>query len=115
MNGNKHQLLAAFDNGSWKVGKELLNFFAVFEPEPLATQLFIKKTYTRYQALLYLCQIKPVLKHCKLSKHYDQDGTLTGFKNRVTSFKYKMDQFLLGTTQYVFMVSQVVQSILGAS
>ena len=29
--------------------------------------------YTRYQVLFYLWWIRPVPKHCKVSKHYDQD------------------------------------------
>ena len=29
--------------------------------------------YTKYQVLLYLQQVEPVLKRCKVAKYYDQD------------------------------------------
>ena len=37
MNKNKLQLLATFENWRWEVAQQLLNFFAVFEPELLET------------------------------------------------------------------------------
>ena len=37
LNENEPQLLATFENWGWKVGKQLLNFLAVFEHETLAT------------------------------------------------------------------------------
>ena len=46
MNEKKPQLLATFENRAWEFAKQLLNLLAVFEPEPLATYLFLKKKKT---------------------------------------------------------------------
>ena len=45
----KPQLLATFENWGWEVAKQFLNFLAIFEPEPLATQLLKKIVYTKNQ------------------------------------------------------------------
>ena len=37
LNESKPQLQATFKNWGWEASKQLLNFLAVFEPEPLAT------------------------------------------------------------------------------
>ena len=37
LNENKPQLLATLKNWGWENAKQLLNFLAVFKPEPLVT------------------------------------------------------------------------------
>ena len=39
-------------------------------------QLVYQVCYTRYQVSFYLWWIRPVLKYCKVSKYYNQDGRL---------------------------------------